>query len=253
MRQELHVEFHTHPIQTCKPVTTCPQKYHSHIEQVIAALVAKGAIVQVTKNLQKGFLSTIFLVPKKDGKMRPVINLRDLNSFITNTHFKMEGMRDLMLRSDWMTHIDLKDTYFAVPIHQNYQRFLHFTWENKTYQFTCLPFGLSTAPRIFIKLLKPAMAYLRSKGVRSVVFIDDILLMGPMEETVQDHKAVALDLLEALGFLVNYPESQLMPTRKIEFLGFQLDSSALSLSLLDTKVRHIKKESQRLLQMEPVN
>ena len=68
--------------------------------------------MHVIKNLQSGFLLTIFLVPKKDGKMRPVINLRDLNSFITTTHFNVEGIhrvRDLMLHSNWMTGIELKD------------------------------------------------------------------------------------------------------------------------------------------------
>ena len=65
-----------------------------------------------------------------------------LNGFVTTTHFKMEGihsMKELMVRSDWMTHIDLKD---AVPIHPDHQQFLRFVWENSTYQFTCLPFGL---------------------------------------------------------------------------------------------------------------
>lgn len=95
-----------------------PKKDHSHMEQEIAVLVTKGVIVQVTESLQKGFLSPIFLVPKKDCKMRPVINLRDLKSFITTTHFKMEVIhmvRYQMLQSDWITCTDLKVTYLQCP------------------------------------------------------------------------------------------------------------------------------------------
>ena len=66
----------------------------------------------------------------------------------------------------------------------------------------CLPFCLSTAPLTFTKLLRPVMAYLRSKGIQSVVLIDDILLMGPTKEIVLRHTALTLDLLESL---VNYP------------------------------------------------
>ena len=46
---------------------------------------------------------------------------------------------------------------------------------------TCLPFGLSSVPRIFTKLLKPVVAYLRSKGVRCMIYIDDILLIEPLQ------------------------------------------------------------------------
>ena len=39
--------------------------------------------------------STLFLVPKKDGGQRQVINLKSLNSFINAPHFKMEGIHKL--------------------------------------------------------------------------------------------------------------------------------------------------------------
>ena len=120
----------------------------------------------MTRNPREGFFSTLFLVPKKDGKMRPVINLKALNVFVKSQHFKMEGIhliRDLMVQGDWLTRIDLKDAYFAVPIHDTHQKYLRFIWQQQTYQFTCLPFGLSSAPRIFTKLLKLVVAYLRSR------------------------------------------------------------------------------------------
>ena len=42
----------------------------------------------------------------------------------------------------------------------------------------CLPNGLSSEPRIFTKLLKPALATLRDGGVLLVVYIDDIILLA---------------------------------------------------------------------------
>ena len=80
---------------------------------------------------------------------------------------------------------------------------------------------------------------LRSKGIRSVVFIDNILLMGPSEEVVLSHTALTLDLLELLEYLINYPKSHLTPARKIDFLGFQVDSSTIALSLPESKITHI--------------
>jgi hypothetical protein len=69
----------------------------------------------------------VFLVLKKDGGQRPVINLKGLNRFIHTEHFKMEGihiLKDLLKAGDWMVKVDLKDAYFMVPICQEDRAFL---------------------------------------------------------------------------------------------------------------------------------
>ena len=93
--------------------------------------------------------------------------------------------------------------------------------------------GLSTAPRVFTEALKPIMTY---KGVRCVIYIDDILLMAQLEGVAWNQTALTLDLLETLGFLVNCPKFQLQPTQKIKFLGFQVDSKSGCLSLPEEKI-----------------
>ena len=50
-----------------------------------------------------------------------------------------------------MLKINLKDTYFSVPIHRDHQKWLHFQWQDHEYQFHSLAFGLSSAPRCIHK------------------------------------------------------------------------------------------------------
>jgi hypothetical protein len=52
----------------------------------------KGIVLKAYTNppLTPGFYSRLFLVPKKNGKMRPVIDLSVLNQHLIVTHFKME-------------------------------------------------------------------------------------------------------------------------------------------------------------------
>ena len=86
--------------------------------------------------------SVLFLVPKKNGEMRPVINLKALNQLVDTPHFKMEGLptlRDLLWQGDWLVKVDLKDVYLTVPIHPEHQCYLQFRVEGVNYQFTCLP------------------------------------------------------------------------------------------------------------------
>ncbi|CAH2272506.1 Hypothetical predicted protein [Pelobates cultripes] len=54
---------------------------------------------------------------------------------------------------------------------------LQFQWEKATWRFRCLPFGLSSAPWCFTKLLKPVVALLRSRGIRMIIYLDDMLIM----------------------------------------------------------------------------
>ena len=91
-------------------------------------------------------------------------------------------LRDLLQRNDWLVSIDLKDAYLSIQIAEKDRKFLRFLWKEQTYEFRCLPFGLSSAPRVFTKLLKPVMALLRRQGIRTIIFLDDLLVMGQSKE-----------------------------------------------------------------------
>ena len=85
-------------------------------------------------------------------------------------------LKDLLRKGDYMIKTDLKVAYLMVPIWQNHQRYLWFLWRDSLLEFACLPFGLASAPT---KLLKPVLSILRQRGIRLIVYLDDILLMAP--------------------------------------------------------------------------
>ena len=160
---------------------------------------------------------------KKDGGQRPVINLKNLNSFIHAPHFKMEGihtLKSLLKKDDWLVKIDLKDAYFSVPISQNHRKFLCFQFNKKSYQFNCLPFGLASAPWVFTKTLKPIAALGRELGIRLVVCIDDILLMAETREKARDHASGLIYLLQCLGFTKKLGEDNPRTISTPRILGF---------------------------------
>ena len=93
-----------------------------------------------------GFYFRLFLVPKKNGKLRTVIDISLLNQYINKQHFKMEtvkSVRQSIMVNDWAVSIDLTDAYFHVPIHPRSRKYLRFVYEHQVFQFTALPFGMS--------------------------------------------------------------------------------------------------------------
>ena len=249
--QGYRVPFSQQPYQPYPPrALTHSQAEEALMQQEIQSMLEKHAIEETTPR-GHGFLSTIFLVPKKDGGQRPVINLKSLNKFIYTEHFKMEGihiLRDLLRAGDWMTKVDLKDAYFMVPIHEEDRAFLKFSFKEKVYQFKCLPFGLACAPWVFTKTLKPLAAQLRQLGMRLIVYIDDILILAESKELARDHFIGLVYLLENLGFVISKPKCVLEPTQSVEFLGFSVNSVQQELSLPAGKMKKIRAETRGLLE-----
>ena len=132
----------------------------------IAKLRSKE-VLQLANHVPDSFISNVFIRPKKDGTFRMILNLKPRNEFVDYHHFKMDTFRTalkLIRPVCFMASVDLKDAYYSIPIAEQDRKFFMFQWKGEYYQFTCLPNGLSSAPRIFTKILKPVYAHLRSIG-----------------------------------------------------------------------------------------
>ena len=218
-------------------------------------LLQKGAI-KITPFTREGFYSHLFLVPKKDGLLRPVIDLNALNKYFVNDHFQMENLsclKTLLLPGDFMTNIDLKDAYLSVAVHEHSQKFLSFIWEEKCYQFKALPFGLCSAPRIlFYQTVKTGCGLPKKEGIRVLIYLDDFLLLAQTKEEATRNTQMLVTLLQSLGFTVNLKKSSLTPTQMITFLGFSIDSRSMMIVLPVTKVQKILECCQKLTASQTV-
>ncbi|KZS06357.1 Uncharacterized protein APZ42_030220 [Daphnia magna] len=116
-----------------------------------------------------------------------------------------------------------------------------------------MAFGLSPAPRIFTKLLKVVTAILRQQGLRLVIFLDDILILNSTEGGVRNDLKTTLDLLQSLGFLVNWEKSVVAPSQIMEYLGMIVDSIKMSFSLPAIKVQEVKRLCEQALEAKCVS
>ena len=219
------------------------------IDEEIASMISKNAIEEIPPS--PSFLSNLFIVPKKDGGNRPIINLKPLNrQYLSPPHFKMDTVRDvasLLRPGDWGATLDLKDAYFHIPIHPPHRRYLRFIWKAKLYQFLVLAFGLCTAPFIFTKLTRPIAAFLRAQGIRVIFYLDDILILGSTLEECRLFVQIAIDTLQQAGFLLNWKKSSLEPSQRFLFLGLWWDCQGLRVQLEERKLSALQSQASLLL------
>ena len=123
-----------------------------------------------------------------------------------------------------MIKFDLKSGYHHLDIFPAHRKFLGFSWAfedgvPRFFQFNVLPLGLSTAPYIFTKLLRPLVKLWRGRVFHSVVYLDDgIGLEATYEKAEYAAHHTHADLYAA-GFIVADEKSVWQSTQVISWTG----------------------------------
>ncbi|XP_056426617.1 uncharacterized protein LOC130367817 isoform X1 [Hyla sarda] len=205
---------------------------NSIVQLLLRDFLNKRALEPVPPEQQGyGVYSHVFPVPKSNGKWRLIIDLRYLNHYLAKEKFRMENVRSathLIQPHDWMVSLDLMDAYLHVPIEEKSRRFLRVAvfLDQKIhhFQFRALPFGLTSAPRVFTKIAVTVVATLRLQGIQIIPYLDDWLLVATTQELLLQHLQTTLNLLNRLGFILNPQKSELSPTKTKRFLGMIINS-----------------------------
>jgi ribonuclease HI len=209
----------------------------------------KGAVETVALTRSPGFYSRLFVVPKKNGKLRPVLDLSPLNAYLRRVRFRMETpltIRGALRPDDWATSVDLTDAYFHLSIARPDRKWLRFVWSEQVYQFRVLPFGLSLSPWIFTVVVRFLLKIARGRAIRVYAYLDDWLVLADSKALCALHTQQVLDLAAYLGFRVNEAKSELTPKRSFQFLGMRLDLPSWTVSPSRERVEALLTLLQRL-------
>ncbi len=105
--------------------------------------------------------------------------MRHANDPLVKGVFKFEGLSDIAdmaEKGNYSISYDLASGYYHVSHYHDARRFVGFNWKRAYYQYSCLPFGVSTIPWVFSKVIRDFM-YWRAKGINKLSYLDDLLFL----------------------------------------------------------------------------
>ena len=168
-----------------------PQLFKNNGSAVNECVFVGGVILELLRDnrIEEVFSSPDIVNPlsvsvQSSGKKRLILDLRHINLHIYKQKFRCEDLhtiKNVFAKDFFVFSFDLKSGYHHVDIFPDHRKYLAFSWDfgkghTRYFQFTVLPFGLSSAPFIFTKLLKPLITHWRSQGIPIPIFFDDGVL-----------------------------------------------------------------------------
>ena len=230
------------------------------VEREHASNVKDGSYVKVPREHLKGICPLQVVKHPVSGKKRLVQDLRWINGHLPNVKFRMESLHkelgDVVQPMDKLFTTDIAKAYYCLAMHPDAQQYLGWEWKGEYYMPTCLVFGLAPAPRIFTKIMRPMMAFMRSLGVRVLGMIDDYL-WAEKEEAILGVRAAVQTVLPLLGWSFN-AKCEWNPSDEVLMLGMLVNAKKFEVRAPPKKIAETTTsivrvlEKQRALPQRPV-
>eukprot|EP00094_Tigriopus_californicus_P005119 TCALIF_04933-PA protein Name:"Similar to ORF V Enzymatic polyprotein (Cestrum yellow leaf curling virus)" AED:0.21 eAED:0.28 QI:67/0/0/1/0/0/3/0/284 len=111
-------------------------------------------------------------------------------------------------QDSWFGVMDQSSGYYHIQIHKPHQDYLGFAWMGRDglkrhYVWKIAFLGLAPLVRIFSKLQKPIIPYLRFQGNQCYIYIDDMIVFGASKAECQNNMMIARQVWSQAGWVEN--------------------------------------------------
>ena len=248
-------ELITHKIDTGDnspfkaPWRPVPYKLQESIKTFIEDFLNQGIIIPSNSPWN----SPVVLVKKKDNTLRFCVDYRGLNSLTRKDSYPLPNI-DAILTSlggrKFFSSIDLASGYWQIKMSSCSQEKTAFSAAGRHWEWLVMPFGLTTAPATFQRLMNNILGDLEFV----IVYLDDILICSRTWEEHIQHLKFVFERLAQAGLRMK-PSKCRFGVKELIFLGHILNADGLRMDEDKTRaisaipVPNTKKQLQRFLGM----
>ncbi len=200
-----------------------PQPLYPQVKAELESMVETGVISPVTEPTD--WCSGMVAVPKSNGTVRICVDLTTLNRAVKREVHPMASVDESLAQlagSSIFSKLDANSGFWQIPLHDTSRLLTTFLTPFGRFCFNRLPFGISSAPEVFQRLMSELL-----RDIPNVIcHMDDILVHGRDQETHDKSLKTVLDRLYAAGLTLSEEKCQFAAS-SITFLGHIIDSDGI--------------------------
>lgn len=211
----------SHPVRSHAYMLAPPKLrvLRNHVNQ----LLQQGVVIPSVSE----YASPCFLVPKKDGGKRLVVDYRKINSKIAFDTFPLPTIETALMNfggAKIFSVLDLNSAYHQVPLDRESQQYTTFTTPFGSFAYTRLPFGLTVGSQVLSRIL--ANIFSDAAWEFLFLYLDDLVIFSKNFEEHLQHIEFVLQRLRDSGFTVN-PDKTSFAATEISYLGYLVSESGV--------------------------
>jgi hypothetical protein len=229
-----------------------PMSAKEDLQKQIEMMIQSGCI----EESDTPWVSPIVMVKKKNGELRPCIDLRKLNEITVPDHFPLPRLSDTLDRvagKAYLTGLDLNKGFQQLKLDKESSRKCGVITPWGVYQCKTMPFGLRNAPSAFMRMMTKII-----KGLEDIciIYMDDFIVMTEVDDYDQHLRDIEKVLQRFKEFNIKAnPKKCEFVKRKITFLGHKISKDGIEpdkkniIKIQEFPVPRNKKEVKRFLGM----
>lgn len=227
--------YHRIKLSCDEPVFSKPRPLHPEklrvAKAVFEGLLADGII----EPSDSPYASPLHMVPKKEpNSWRPTGDYRRLNQITTADRYATPNITTctaMLQGTSIYSKLDLTRAFHCIPMHPDDIPKTAITTPFGSFQFKYMPFGLKNASASHQRYMDQIFRDLDFV----TVYIDDILIASPDEQTHLKHLETVLHRLNEHNMKVNIHKCEFLKN-KITFLGFEISAEGFRPSPVKSEI-----------------
>ena len=202
-----------------------PLHFAEEADKTLKWFLESGVITEVSPNEHTEWCSPGFFVPKPNGKVRLVVDYRDINRFISRPVHPFPSPRDvvkgILPTSKYFMKLDAVQGYYQLPLDEESSYLTTFLMPTGRYRFLRAPMGMSPSSDEFCFRTDHILAEV--PGVLKIV--DDALLQAPTYEELCRRFRMACEAARAGNLTLS--KEKVAYGAEIEFGGYVISDKGV--------------------------
>ena len=222
----------TDDVPTAQPYRPIAPNLYDEIRDHIQGLLEKNIIIES----HSPYAAPIVLVRKKGGELRLCVDYRKLNSKTVADAYPIPRIQesfDALVGAQYFTTLDLASGYHQIAMDPADQHKTAFVTPFGLFEYTRMPFGLTTAPATFQRLMQGVMSDFIFNFL--LVYLDDILVFSKsFDEHIEQLDRLFSRIAET-GLKLKVSKCHLL-RREVNYLGHTISAHGLGCEREKTEV-----------------